>query len=155
MPQSWFERIRVMVQSTPYWWETAPPTAPPHVAVRPKCDVAIVGAGYTGLSAGLTLARAGRHVQIFDRQRPGEGASTRNGSIASGSIRPSYEQMVRKFGKARAVAIQFEAKAAREDLADFIERERIECEFRLTGRFTGAAKASEYEKLAREADLLR
>ena len=144
-----------MVQSTPYWWETAPPSAPPQVAVRSKCDVVIVGAGYTGLSAGLTLARASRDVQIFDRQRPGEGASTRNGGIASGSIRPSYRQMVRRFGKARAAAIQFEAKAAREDLAAFIAHEAVDCEFQLTGRFTGAAIASEYEGLAREADLLR
>jgi glycine/D-amino acid oxidase-like deaminating enzyme len=144
-----------MVHATPYWWEAAPPAALPETAVRPRCDVVIVGAGYTGLSAGLTLARAGRDVQIFDRLRPGEGASTRNGGIASGSIRPSFRRMVRNFGKARATAIQLEAKAAREDLADFIARERIDCEFQLTGRFTGAAKASEYEKLAREADLLR
>ena len=144
-----------MVVSTPYWWDIAPLTAPPRVDVKPKCDVVIVGAGYTGLSAALTLARAGRKVQVFDRLRPGEGASTRNGGIASGSVRPSYRKMVRKFGKARADAIQLEAKAAREDLAAFVAREGIDCEFRLTGRFTGAAKASEYEELAREADLLR
>jgi glycine/D-amino acid oxidase-like deaminating enzyme len=144
-----------MVVSTPYWWDTAPPTAPPRADVKPKCDVVIVGAGYTGLSAALTLARAGRDVQVFDRLRPGEGASTRNGGIASGSIRPGYRKMVRKFGKSRADAIQLEAKAAREDLAAFIARENIDCEFRLTGRFTGAGKASEYEELAREADLLR
>ena len=87
-----------MVSSAPYWWEEAPPASPPQVAVQAKCDVVIVGAGYTGLSAGLTLARAGRSVQIFDRQRPGEGASTRNGGIASGNLRPSYRQMVRRFG---------------------------------------------------------
>jgi glycine/D-amino acid oxidase-like deaminating enzyme len=81
--------------------------------VQGRCDVVIVGAGYTGLSAGLTLARAGRQVQIFDRQRPGEGASTRNGGIASGNLRPGYRQMVRRFGAARANAIQAEAKAAR------------------------------------------
>ena len=144
-----------MVPSTPYWWEEAPPASPPQVAVQAKCDVVIVGAGYTGLSAGLTLARAGRRVQIFDRQRPGEGASTRNGGIASGNLRPSYRQMMRRFGEARATAIQAEAKAAREDLAEFIGREAIDCEFRLTGRFTGAAKPGEYEGLAREADLLR
>ena len=94
-------------------------------------------------------------MQIFDRQRPGEGASTRNGGIASGNLRPSYRQMVRRFGAARANAIQAEAKAAREDLAEFIRREAIDCDFQLTGRFTGAAKPGEYEGLAREADLLR
>ena len=34
------------------------------------CDVAIVGAGAAGLSAGLVLARAGRHVVIIDDGRP-------------------------------------------------------------------------------------
>jgi len=139
----------------PYWWEAAPPVSLRQVAVKPRCDVVIVGAGYTGLSAGLTLARAGRDVQIFDRQRPGEGASTRNGGIASGNLRPSYRQMVRKFGAARATALQAEAKVARDDLADFIEREAIDCEFRIAGRFSGAATPSAYEGLAREADLLR
>jgi glycine/D-amino acid oxidase-like deaminating enzyme len=143
-----------MISSTPYWWEAAPPVSVPQVAVPAKCDVVIVGAGYTGLSAGVTLARAGLQVQIFDRQRPGEGASTRNGGIASGNLRPSYRRMIRRFGEARATAIQAEAKAAREDLADFIKREAIDCGFQMPGRFTGAAKASEYEGLAREADLL-
>jgi glycine/D-amino acid oxidase-like deaminating enzyme len=143
-----------MISSTPYWWEAAPPESRPQFDVQPKCDVVIIGAGYTGLSAGLTLARAGRSVQIFDRQRPGEGASTRNGGIASGNLRPSLSKMIRKFGEERAKAIQAEAKAAREDLADFIKREGIDCDFRLVGRFTGAAKPSEYEGLAREADLL-
>src|SRR5262245_55863526 len=106
-----------MISSIPYWWEVAPPVSRPQVAVQPRCDVVIVGAGYTGLSAGLTLARGGRSVQIFDRQRPGEGASTRNGGIASGNLRPSYRQMARKFGAARAAALQAEGKAAREDLA--------------------------------------
>ena len=144
-----------MVQSFPYWWEQASPPTPPQLAVAPRSDVVIVGAGYTGLSAALTLARAGWSVQVFDRQRPGEGASTRNGGIASGNLRPSYRQMQRKFGAARATALQEEAKAAREDLIDFIRREAIDCDFQLSGRFTGAAKASDYETLARDADELR
>src|SRR5262245_13675682 len=144
-----------MISSTPYWWQEAPPLSLPTVAVAGKCDVAIVGAGYTGLSAALALARAGRQIEVFDRQRPGEGASTRNGGIASGNLRPSHRQMARRFGAARAAAIQAEGQAAREDLAQFIKREGIDCEFRLTGRFTGAANPAEYETLAREADLLR
>src|SRR5215470_11958141 len=46
----------------PYWWEAAPREAPTDVELPAKCDVAIIGAGYTGLSAALTLARAGRSV---------------------------------------------------------------------------------------------
>jgi glycine/D-amino acid oxidase-like deaminating enzyme len=144
-----------MPQSTPYWWEEAPPVALPQTDVLPKCDVVVVGAGYTGLSAALTLARGSRQVQVFDKMKPGEGASTRNGGIASGNLRPSFAQMKAKLGEAHARAIQAEAKAAREDLGAFIKREGIDCEYHVSGRFSGASKASEYERLAREADELR
>ena len=143
-----------MIRNEPYWWESAPPATLPQVAVPAKADVVIVGAGYTGLSAGLTLARAGRKVLIFDRQKPGEGASTRNGGIASGNLRPGHAELARKFGEQRAIAIALEAKAAREDLAAFIAAEQIECDFKITGRFSGASQQRDYEMLARDAETL-
>ncbi|MCL4764838.1 MAG: FAD-binding oxidoreductase [Hyphomicrobiaceae bacterium] len=145
--------MRVLKQE-PYWWEEAPPRSLPTHPVEARSDVAIVGAGYTGLSAALILARAGRSVQVFDRMRPGEGASSRNGGIASGSIRPGLREMTARFGEARATAIQAEAKAAREHLAELIRTEGIECDFAMTGRFTGAANTADYDALAREAELL-
>ena len=137
-----------------YWWQEAPLTETPQLPVAESCDVVVVGAGYTGLSAAITLARAGRSVQVFDRQRPGEGASTRNGGITSGNLRPSHATMTRRFGAARADAILAEAKAAREDLYRFIEEERLDCDFKLVGRFSGAATPAGYETLAREAERL-
>ncbi len=138
----------------PYWWIEAPVVSDAVAPIEPTCDVAIVGAGYTGLSAAITLARAGRSVQVFDRQRPGEGASTRNGGIASGNLRPSHAALVRRFGVARALAIETEAKVAREDLGRFIADEAIACDYKLTGRFSGASAPGDYEGLAREAEHL-
>ncbi|MET7245325.1 FAD-binding oxidoreductase [Methylobacterium sp. EM32] len=138
-----------------YWWQAAPLATLPQVPVAPTCDVVVVGAGYTGLSAAITLARAGRSVQVFDRQHPGEGASTRNGGITSGNLRLSRAEMVRRFGEARADAVLAEAKAAREDLYSFIAREGIDCDFKLTGRFAGAATPEDYDGLAREAEHLQ
>ena len=138
----------------PYWWRATPPAALPPVAVQPACDVAIVGAGYTGLSAAITLARAGRSVQVFDKQRPGAGASTRNGGITSGNIRPTHAQLVRRFGQPCADAILAEAKAAREDLYRFLADEAVDCDFKCVGRFTGAATPAAYERQAREAERL-
>ena len=144
-----------MIRNEPYWWEAAPPSILAEKPVAGRSDVVIVGAGYTGLSAALTLARAGRSVQIFDAMRPGEGASTRNGGIASGSLRHSFAEHTRRFGRERAEGIDREAKEAREDLARFIAEERIDCDFRLTGRFTGASRQSDYESLAREGERLQ
>ena len=143
-----------MAPADPYWWQAAPLTVLPPKPVDPTCDAVIVGAGYTGLSAAITLARAGRSVQVFDRMRPGEGASTRNGGITSGNLRPSTAQLARRFGPDAASAIQAEGKAAREDLYRFIADERIECDFALTGRFSGAYAPGDYEGLARDAEAL-
>ncbi|HRD74625.1 MAG TPA: FAD-binding oxidoreductase [Hyphomicrobiaceae bacterium] len=143
-----------MHQTAPYWWDAAPPAMLPTSPVRPKCDVVIVGAGYTGLSAAITLARAGRSVQVFDKMRPGEGASTRNGGIASGNLRPSMKELTKTFGEARALGIQAESKAARDDLAAFIQREHIDCDFKIAGRFTGASSPAAYDDLARDAEML-
>jgi glycine/D-amino acid oxidase-like deaminating enzyme len=142
------------MKSTPIWWEDAPLQRTGPAAVAPSCDVAIVGAGYTGLSAAITLARAGRKVQVFDKMRAGEGASSRNGGIASGNLRPSLQAMIGRFGEARALAIHAEAKFAREDLMAFITREKIDCDYTLSGRFTGATSPAQFDILQREAELL-
>ena len=137
-----------------YWWRAAPLPQLERRPVLPASDAVIVGAGYTGLAAALTLARAGRTVQVFDKQRPGEGASSRNGGITSGNLRLSHAEMARRFGEARATAILHEAKLAREDLYRFIADEGIDCDFKLCGSFKGAAAPGDYDRLAREADLL-
>ena len=144
-----------MIRSEPYWWDDCPLTTLPQVPVPKTADVVIVGAGYTGLSAALTLARAGRSVHVFDRQKPGEGASSRNGGMASGSLRPGLAELTRKYGAERGRGILVEAKLAREDLAKLIRDEAIDCDFQMTGRFSGAADPAAYERLGRDADMLR
>jgi glycine/D-amino acid oxidase-like deaminating enzyme len=119
-----------------------------------RLDVAIVGAGYAGLAAGLLLARAGRSVAAFDAMNPGEGASTRNGGITSGTIRPDYATITKRFGEEKAMAIEVEGKRAREFLYDFIETEKLDCDFRLVGAFKGALGYEQYDKMARGAEAL-
>ena len=79
-----------------------------------KTDIAIIGCGFTGLSAALTLARAGREV-VFEKHLIGEGASTRNGGITSGNIRLSQKQLTSRFGPERAQSFIDESVAARAD----------------------------------------
>ncbi len=141
-------------KNTPYWWEAAPVKPVPRQPLVRDVDVAIIGAGYAGLAAGLVLARAGRSVVAFDAMNPGEGASTRNGGITSGSIRPDYATLTRRFGEDTAIAVETEGKIARQFLYDFIKTEGLDCDFKLVGLFKGVIGHDEYEKTARSAETL-
>ena len=62
----------------PPWHIELPPG---RAALPERCDVAVVGAGFTGLAAAYTLARPGLAVVVFEARRLGAGASGRSGGI--------------------------------------------------------------------------
>ena len=140
----------------PYWWDIEEPLRQTHNdALPPEADVVIVGGGFTGMAAALPLARAGKSVIIIEKSTPGYGASTRNGGINSASIRPSHHDLERHYGRDFADKIFLEARAARQDLEDFCQREKIDGKFKLSGWFKGAMSARDYDYLAHETDYLR
>jgi len=139
---------------TPYWWESSPRPEKPGLEVPDNADVGIVGAGFAGLTAALTLARAGRSVVVFDAMRAGEGASSRNGGVCSGNIKFSFSSLIDKFGLDRAKSFFAEGIAARTALADLISKENIDCGFEIVGRFDGANHERDYSAMAHDADLL-
>ena len=89
-------------KSSPYWWEKAPRPKIEIKKVPKKIDVAIIGSGYTGLCAALTLAKAGCEVVVFDAEDAGWGCSSRNGGQVSTSIKPGFRKLCGQFGEAAA-----------------------------------------------------
>ncbi len=70
----------------PFWWEAYAPEALAPIDLPKEVSVAIVGAGYAGLSAALALNDAGHRLLVLDANEPGFGASTRNGGMVSGGV---------------------------------------------------------------------
>jgi glycine/D-amino acid oxidase-like deaminating enzyme len=142
-------------KEAPYWWEAAPRPHLPEEPLPVKADVAVVGSGYTGLSAALDLARAGRSVVVLDAQDAGFGASSRNGGMVGGSLKWGYGDLAGMVGAAKAADLTKEAQASLEFTKDLIEREQIACHLQKVGMFVGAHRPSHYESMARELEITR
>ncbi|MEE2980617.1 MAG: FAD-binding oxidoreductase, partial [Pseudomonadota bacterium] len=140
------------MQTTPFWWEEAPRQQIPEEALPSSVDVAIVGSGYTGISAALTLSRAGRSVLVLESGDIGHGASTRNG----GQVGADYKTVLDRFKVNQDSGKQQAAHAQRwacfDYLTHLIEAEGIDCQFERVGRFVGAYKPAHYDSLARDLD---
>ena len=134
----------------PYWWSQAKPELIDELEWQTTSDVLIVGAGYTGLSAALTLLKSGLKVIIIDSELPGYGASSRNGGITSGKIKPSFKELVSKFGLDLSKKMIKEGEVARQDLYDFIRKEKIDCDLKINGMFTGAISKKGFENQKKE-----
>jgi len=152
--------LTAQFRNSPYWLDWAGPvldelTAGPE-SLPTRAEVAIIGAGYTGLSAALELARAGRHVVVLDAVGAGAGCSSKNGGL----LGPSYhklglEGLAASHGKDKAYKVIAESRECLESLLDFISSEKIDCDLRRTGRFRGADQPKHYEDLAREIEGLK
>jgi glycine/D-amino acid oxidase-like deaminating enzyme len=143
------------LKQTPLWWEAAPRERDSDATLPRSADVVIIGAGYTGLSCALALARAGRSVTVIDSDAPGFGASSRSGGMVGHGHRLSYAKLEARYGTPKARAILREGVAAFDFTIGLIGRERIDAKFIRVGRFRGCATASDYEANAREAERLR
>ena len=83
-----------------YWPSTTQPPECPPARGEIKTDIAVIGAGFTGLSAALHLAEAGADVTVLDAQVPGWGASGRNGGFCClGGAAASAGMMRRQYGE--------------------------------------------------------
>lgn len=139
----------------PYWWDAAglPDTqvAQDPTTLPEAVETLIVGAGYSGLSAALTLARAGRDVTVIDSAMIGHGCSSRNG----GQIGPSFHKLglaglTGAFGKAKAIEILRESMESLTYLKNLIKDEAIDCDMQPTaGRFKGVTHVKHYDETAR------
>ncbi len=86
------------------WWdETVPVPDWPVCTGNLSVDVAIIGGGFTGLSAALHLSGESASVAVFEAETPGWGASGRNGGFCcQGGSKLSHAAMVRRYGAAAA-----------------------------------------------------
>lgn len=138
------------------WWdETIPAPDWPALRGEARADVAIVGGGFTGLSAALHLAEQGVDVALCEAGPPGWGASGRNGGFCCvGGARTPHSVMIRQFGETAARAYCQSERDAVSIVAGLIEKHGIEADTHSKGETQLAHRPRDFKALRREAELL-
>ncbi len=137
-----------------YWLTTVQMPVPPVQPLPEKVDVAIIGAGFTGLSAALALAKRGAKVAVIEAETIGWGASSRNGGMVLSGLKLGVNQLISKYGREltqRMYAASLESIDAVERL---VKEENIACDFVRTGHLEVACKQAHFDDYARQVEVI-
>lgn len=139
----------------PYWLDTSPGfTGGQAEAPSGDVDVAVVGAGFTGLSAAIALAKKGASVAVLDAATVSSAASGRNGGMCNNGFAQDYCALSGRLGRERANMLYRAFDAGVCKVESLIAEEGIDCDFKRVGKLKLAAKPEHYDKLARSQALM-
>jgi gamma-glutamylputrescine oxidase len=141
----------------PFWQEVLPEAGPVPKWSSAHADVAVVGAGLTGLSSALHLLerQPKRRVIVLESGRIGHGASARSTGMLTPGVGQDLCSMIRRFGPETAQALYRTSLRAVDYVGELAGREGFDCELRRTGQLVVAHGRRGGARLARQAEAMK
>ena len=118
------------------WIGTTPETTYPALAGELTVDVAVIGAGITGLSTAALLKRAGARVAVIEAGRVASGVTGYTTAKVTSLHGLIYRSLVEELGEERARLYADANQAAIARVAAFVEEDGIDCDFRRAAAYT-------------------
>ena len=133
-----------------YWLAHRAPAVPVRLSRDQRCDIAVIGGGFTGLWTALTLKELSPSTEIvlLEAETMGYGASGRNAGMLSETIDHSHALAIRHFGweEARRLAVLGEKNV--DEMIDWLKQNQVECDLELTGRLMVALTKGQVSECA-------
>src|SRR5687767_12617896 len=148
-----WERYSALMKPTKkiYWHTTVQmPEVSPLSPLPEKVDVAIIGGGFTGLSAARTLAGQGVRVAVLEANSIGWGASSRNGGMVLTGLKLGMQSVMKKYGRELANRLFQCSLESIDTVEQIVREENIDCGFSRYGHLLAANKPKQYESLQEE-----
>lgn len=143
------------LQQQNYWLTTTQfPTTDPSHPVPEVVDVAVIGAGFTGLSAARTLAKRGARVAVFESETIGWGASSRNGGMVLTGMKLGVNQLKSRYGPERTRQMYAASLASIDCVERTVKEEAIECDFSRCGHLEVACKQKHFDDYERQVEVI-
>jgi glycine/D-amino acid oxidase-like deaminating enzyme len=129
----------------------------PEVPVRPlpaRVDVAVIGAGFTGLSAARTLAKGGARVAVLEAENLGWGASCRNGGMVLSGLKLGIPALLKRYGHQAAKRMYAASLESIDCVEEIVREEGIACDFARCGHLEVACKPKHFEEFRSGAETI-
>lgn len=134
----------------------APEVSTSSLADHIRCDVAVVGGGYSGLHAALTFAEAGLDVVLLEAGPLGYGGSGRNGGVVSAKFRRSFSDIAKGHGVDMARRMHAIAERSVDHLIETLEKHDLQSAgFRRVGSLKCAHSAKALNDALQAAEWTR
>jgi glycine/D-amino acid oxidase-like deaminating enzyme/nitrite reductase/ring-hydroxylating ferredoxin subunit len=137
------------------WIATTPDTSYPELSRDISVDVAVVGAGITGVTAAILLKRAGKTVALLDWNRIARGATGYTTAKVTSGHGVVYAQLTDAFGEQSARVYAESNQSAIERIAELAQGDGIECDFERKSNYVVAEKDEERAQLEAEAEVMQ
>ena len=138
-----------------FWLTTAEiPATDPACPLPEATDVAVIGAGYTGLSAARTLARSGAKVAVLEANTIGWGASSRNGGMVLTGLKLGVNKLIKMYGRELTQRMYATSLATIDCVEQLVREESIDCDFSRCGHLEVACKQKHFDDYARQAEVI-
>ena len=117
-------------------------------------DVAVIGAGFTGLSAARTLAKRGAKVAVLESETIGWGASSRNGGMVLTGMKLGVNKLISMYGRDLTRRMYAASLATIDCVEQIVREEAIDCDFSRCGHLEVACKQKHFDDYARQAEVI-
>jgi glycine/D-amino acid oxidase-like deaminating enzyme len=139
-----------------YWHTTVDMPGEEHAAtpLPATVDVAVIGGGFTGLSAARTLAKRGVKVAVLEAETIGWGASSRNGGMTLTGLKPAMQTVIKRYGRDLAKQLFQVSVDSVSTVEQVVKEENIDCGFHRYGHLYVATKPKHFNYFHDEVDFM-
>jgi len=138
-----------------YWLTTIEfPTTDEARPLPDVTDVAVMGAGFTGLSAARTLSKHGARVAVLESETIGWGASSRNGGMVLTGLKLGVNRLKSKYGPELTRRMYAASLASIDCVEQIVNQEGIDCDFSRCGHLEVACKQKHFDDYERQAEII-
>jgi glycine/D-amino acid oxidase-like deaminating enzyme len=142
------------LQEKNYWQTTTDFPSIETSAFPESADIAVIGAGFTGLSAARTLARRGAKVAVLESETIGWGASSRNGGMVLTGMKLGVNQLISRYGRERTQRMYAASLDSIDCVEKIVQEENIACDFSRCGHLEVACKQKHFDDYSRQAEVI-